>query len=355
MMVSMSNEKYQLSDYNFDLPQELIAQYPVEKRDSSKLFVLNTTECSFTHRNFSDIIEYLNTGDILVVNNARVLSARLYFRRSGGGLVEILLVRPHNEFRWLVISNRSKRLKIGEILESAVNPALKFTIIGRDNEYFIIESNMALTPQKLDEIGEMPLPPYIQRDIASMDKERYQTVYAEQSGAMAAPTAGLHFTNELLDEIRAKGIIIAPVTLYVSLGTFQPVRVDDIREHNMHSEGYFLSQETADYVNKARSEGRRVIAVGTTSLRVLESTFNGHKNIPGSGETNIFIHPPYKVKSIDAMITNFHTPESTLLMLVSAFAGYDLIMESYQEAIREKYRFFSYGDAMFIINKLQNE
>jgi len=342
-------KKYNLSDFDFNLPDDLIAQKPTLKRDESRLFVVNRKNDSFIHEKFHNIIDYINEDDVLVFNNARVIPARMFFKRESGGLVEVVLARRLGELNWLVITNRTKKLKNGEVLTSVVDDSSKFKVLGRDDEYLKIETLIEFTDELLDEIGKMPLPPYIKREATEFDKERYQTVYASESGAVAAPTAGLHFTGELLDSLKIKGIGIEFLTLYVSWGTFQPVRDNDLSMHKMHTESYFLSESAADNINRARKEGRRIIAVGTTSLRVLESTYCDGRNIPGFGETDIFIYPPNKIKSIDCLITNFHTPYSTLLMLVSAFAGYDKIMSAYKEAVNMKYRFFSYGDAMLIV------
>ncbi len=282
---------------------------------------------------------------MLVINNAKVIPARIFFRRKSGGLVEIVLTQRLSKSEWLVISNKTKKLKIGDVLSSGINPSIEISIQGKIDDYLQIDSNIELTEAVLKEIGAIPLPPYIRREPSAVDEERYQTVYASLGSAAAAPTAGLHFTRELMSNLKKKGIIFTELTLDVSWGTFQPVRENDLSLHKMHSENFSLSEESASIINQARGEGRRIIAVGTTSLRVLESTFNNGINEPGNNKTNIFIYPPYKIKSINAMITNFHTPYSTLLMLVSAFSGYEKIMDAYKTAVQEKYRFFSYGDA----------
>jgi S-adenosylmethionine:tRNA ribosyltransferase-isomerase len=341
--------KYSLSDFNFELPEELIAQYPLERRDSSRLFVVDRQDSSFTHDQFSNLSQYLRSGDLLVFNDSRVIPARIFFTRASGGVVEVVLVRRYDEYRWVVISNRSARLKIGETLRSISSPDITISILDRKDEYFDVETKQPFSEEVLNRIGKIPLPPYIRREPTVDDLSRYQTIYANRPGGVAAPTAGLHFTDEslsLLDQVGAERVF---VTLDVSWGTFQPVRNEEIENHTMHTERYEISANAALRINTARNEGRRVIAVGTTSLRVLESSFKDGVNIAGVGETSIFIYPPYPVRSANALITNFHTPKSTLLMLVTAFAGYDLIMKAYQEAIREKYRFFSYGDSMIII------
>ena len=344
-----AEKNYYLEDFFFELPDELIAIHPTEKRDSSRLLILDRKSGEMRHSQFHELVSEIKQGDLLVFNNAKVIPARIYCNRESGAMVEVVLTQRLGDNTWLAICNRTKRLKSREKLTSVKAPQAVLTVIGRRDDFIEIETEKVFTDELLESIGEIPLPPYIKRKPENVDSERYQTVYAEQSGAAASPTAGLHFTKELLGQIKDKGAELEFLTLYVSWGTFQPVRENDLSLHNMHTESYELSEATAQRINKAREEGRRIIAVGTTSLRVLEATFDGTKNIFGRGETNIFIRPPYNVKSIDALITNFHTPYSTLLMLVSAFAKYDLIMRAYETAITEKYRFFSYGDAMFIV------
>jgi S-adenosylmethionine:tRNA ribosyltransferase-isomerase len=340
---------YTLMDFSFDLPEELIAQYPVEKRSHSKLFVLDRTKSEYKHKFFYEILEFLREGDVLVINNTKVIPARIFFKRKSGGVVEIVLTQRLSECEWLVISNRTKRLKTGDVLYSDANPSIEIVILEKAGEFLKIKSSLELSENILKEIGAIPLPPYIKRESTQYDNERYQTVYARTGIAAAAPTAGLHFTENLISDLKNKGIIFAELTLNVSWGTFQPVREDDLSKHDMHFENFSLPEDAASVINQARKEKRRIIAVGTTSLRVLESTFANGQNMPGNNKTNIFIYPPYKVKSIDALITNFHTPYSTLLMLVSAFAGYEKIMNAYKTAVQEKYRFFSYGDSMLIL------
>lgn len=344
-----SGHVYTLSDFDFDLPEELIAQEPAGERGASRLFVLNRATGERIHSQFTHLPDFLREGDLLVFNDSRVIPARIFFTRASGGAVEFVLARRLDTMRWYAISNKTARLKPGEILSTVADPSVTIRILGRTGEYLEIESSVEFTQELLDHIGKIPLPPYIRREPSEEDKARYQTVYAAKPGAVAAPTAGLHFTKEILSCIAQKKVQTAFVTLEVSWGTFQPVREENIEDHAMHSERYELSAETALAVNTARREGRRIIAVGTTSLRVLESSFNGTENVPGKGETAIFIRPPHTVRSVSSMITNFHTPKSTLLMLVSAFAGYDTIRDAYAEAVRERYRFFSYGDSMFII------
>ncbi len=345
----MRTDGFTLDDFNFHLPPELIAQYPEQARDESRLFVLNRHDGTHVHSAFSRLPEFLKQGDVLVLNDTKVISARIPCKRSSGGVLELLLTGRLDAARWTGITNRTKRCKAGETLYPVNDPSIGFIIIKKSGGILELKSNRELADNDLDNIGSIALPPYIRRDAAEEDRVRYQTVYARESGAIAAPTAGLHFTDGLLASIRDRGVQPVFLTLHVSWGTFQPVREDDISLHQMHSEKYVLSDGTAEIINRARNGKGRIIAVGTTSLRVLESTFHGGMNIPGAGETDIFIYPPRRVLSADCLITNFHTPRSTLLMLVASFAGYDAIMAAYREAVREKYRFFSYGDAMLIL------
>lgn len=340
---------YSLQDFNYDLPEELIAQSPSDRRGGSRLFVLNRAPLNYTHTTFDSIGDYLKDDDILVFNNARVLPARIFCRRESGGRVEIVLAEQIDLFRWKIICNRTARMRTGDFLYPEKDRSVSLKITGREDEYLVVETGVELSENILENIGEIPLPPYIKRKACMSDSERYQTVYASRSGAVAAPTAGLHFTDELIGDLRKRGIGIVFTTLYVSWGTFSPVRENDIMKHKMHSERYILDEPAADMINRGREAGRRIISVGTTALRVLESTYSDGCNKPGEGSTDIFIYPPYKIKSADALLTNLHTPGSTLLMLVAAFAGYDAVMEAYREAISRRYRFFSYGDAMLII------
>lgn len=339
---------YTLKDFYYNLPEWLIAQKPVESRDDSRLFLLNRTKGEFIHTGFKSFIDYLTSDDILVFNNTKVINARIYCARDTGGVFEIVLTQKISENRWFVISNRSKRLKPNDRFSPVKDQNVIFTVLGRSGEYIEINTNNELTDELLIKIGEVPLPPYIKRGSDSFDADRYQTIYAEESGAVAAPTAGLHFTEDILNALKNKGIELVFTTLHVSWGTFSPVRDDDLSKHKMHSEKFILDNYSAERINSARADGKRIIAVGTTSLRVLESTYKDGVNVAGEGYTDIFIYPPYEIKSINALFTNLHTPGSTLLMLVSSFTGYDLIMEAYKEAVKEEYRFFSYGDAMFI-------
>ncbi len=341
--------EYALKDFYFDLPEKLIAQHPERDRDTSRLFVVRKNSQTFLHKKFTDLHEVTVAGDVLVMNNVKVIPARIYTRRVTGGEVEIILTRKLSNTRWHIVCNRTKRIKIGEVLHPINNPEVKLKVMEKSGGILLMESNIGLTEDVLFSIGNIPLPPYIQRAPEEEDYKRYQTVYASEAGAAASPTAGLHFTENLIKELKCMGVEIVFLTLYVSWGTFQPVRSDDISSHKMHTESYILSPHTASAINTAREEDRRIIAVGTTSLRVLEATYKNGINHPGRGETDIFIYPPYDVRSVDALITNFHTPSSTLLMLVSAFGGYDTIMSAYKVAVEKEYRFFSYGDAMMII------
>jgi len=342
-------KEYNLKDFYYNLPEKLIAQKPVESRDESNLFVLNRNSRDFIHTDFKSLINYLDSNDLLVFNNTRVINARIYCTKESGGLLEIVLTQKISNNRWFIISNRTKRLKLNDTILPVKNKNIKFSVRGRSGEYIEVETNVELTEDILLEIGEVPLPPYIKRESNQFDADRYQTIYAEESGAVAAPTAGLHFTSDVLDALKNKGIELVFTTLHVSWGTFSPVRENDLSKHKMHSEKFILDNISAERINLARAIGKRIVAVGTTSLRVLESTYVNGVNVAGEGDTDIFIYPPYTVKSADALFTNLHTPGSTLLMLVAAFAGYELVMNAYEEAVRKEYRFFSYGDAMLII------
>ena len=343
------------TDFTFELPEELIAQQPVADRTASRLLVLDGETGAVEDKAFVDLIDYLQTGDVLVFNNTQVIPARLYGKKASGGKVEVLVERIVDEQTALAHIRASKSPKSGTSL--IFEQDIQAEVVGRDGDLFIVKFNneKQLHHNVLDilnEIGHMPLPPYIQRDDEQFDQERYQTVYAERPGAVAAPTAGLHFDEKILQQLTDKGIEQIQVTLHVGAGTFQPVRVDDLNDHHMHKEWIELNEENCEKINKAKEEGRRIIAVGTTSVRCLESAAlfskNEDKLEPYQGETDIFITPGYEFKVIDALVTNFHLSESTLLMLVSAFAGYENIKHAYQHAIKEKYRFFSYGDAMFL-------
>ena len=337
-------------DFDYELPQELIAQTPLEKRDESRLLILDKYNGNIEHSKFNHIIDYLIPGDVLVINDTKVIPARLIGEKEDTkAVIELLLLKDIGNDTWECLSRPAKRLKIGTIV-SFGNGLLKAEIIEKLEEGLVHAKLIynGILMEILDKLGTMPLPPYIHEKL--QDKTRYNTVYAKIEGSAAAPTAGLHFTKELLNNIKEKGIIITNVTLHVGLGTFRPVEVEDIKDHKMHSEYYIMSKETADILNKAKEEGRRIIAVGTTSTRTLETIAhnNNGKFIETSGNTNIFIYPGYEFKAIDCLITNFHLPKSTLVMLVSALAGRDNILNAYKEAVKEKYRFFSFGDSMFI-------
>lgn len=336
------------SDFYYDLPEELIAQTPLEPRDSSRLLVYNRTTGEVFHRHFRDVGDYLKPGDLLVVNTTKVYPARIFAYTEHGGKVEILLLKRQNLTDWECLVKPGKKCREGVIL--VVNEELKAEIISRTDDggrivRFIFDG---VFEDILSRVGEMPLPPYIHEKLK--DKDRYQTVYCKQEGSAAAPTAGLHFTLRLIDELKAKGVEFAEVQLNVGLGTFRPVKTDDLEHHKMHTEYYVIDEENAKKINKAKREGRRVIAVGTTSVRTLETVADENGFVKAqSGDTSIFIYPPYKFKCVEGLITNFHLPESTLVMLVSAFASREKILELYNLAVKEKYRFFSFGDAMFII------
>lgn len=338
-----------VKDFYFDLPEELIAQHPLEQRDSSKLMVVNRETGNIEHKHFHDILGYLKKGDTLVLNNTRVLPARLIGEKSEtGGKIEFLLLKRLSGDKWECLAKPGKRARIGTEF-SFGDGKLKavVTAIGEEGNREIEFKYDGIFEQVLDELGQMPLPPYIHEKLE--DKERYQTVYSKEKGSAAAPTAGLHFTKELLEEIKAMGVNIAYLTLHVGLGTFRPVKVDDINEHVMHSEYYHLDAENAEIINNTKKNGGRIISVGTTSTRTLETIGDENGMVKEcSGWTNIFIYPGYKWKVVDNLITNFHLPESTLIMLVSSLAGKELTMKAYETAVENRYRFFSFGDSMFI-------
>ena len=335
-------------DFDYYLPEELIAQTPLEKRDTSRLLVLDKETGEIKHEVFSDIIDYLNKGDVLVVNNTKVLPARLIgTKEETNAVIEVLMLKDLGDNTWECLSKPAKRVKEGTIIKFSDFLKAECVYVGEDGIRHFKFIYDGIFYEILDKLGEMPLPPYIHEKLK--DKDRYQTVYAKEVGSAAAPTAGLHFTRELLEKIKEKGIIIEEITLHVGLGTFRPVSVDDVTKHKMHSEFYSMNKETADVLNKAKKENRRIISVGTTTTRTLEtimSLYNEFKEC--SGYTDIFIYPGFTFKAIDALITNFHLPKSTLVMLVSAFASKEKIMKAYKEAVDNKYRFFSFGDAMFI-------
>lgn len=336
------------SDFDFDLPQELIAQTPILNRDQSRLLVLDKKTGDIEHHIFKDIVNYLNPGDVLVINDTKVIPARLMgVKEDTGAVIELLLLKDLGNDTWECLSRPQKRLHIGTIVKFSDELSAEVIELLSDGVTRVKLLYSGILLEILDRLGEMPLPPYIHEKLS--DKDRYNTVYAKNIGSAAAPTAGLHFTKELLSELKDKGVIITNVTLHVGLGTFRPVEVDDINNHHMHSEYYNMSKETADILNKAKENGNKIIAVGTTSTRTLESVINKYgKFVKCSGNTDIFIYPGYEFKAIDSLITNFHLPKSTLVMLVSALAGRENILNAYHEAINEKYRFFSFGDAMLI-------
>lgn len=340
------------SDFHYDLPEELIAQIPIEPRNHSRLLVVDRKTGGVTHDHFYNLCDYLKKGDTLIINDSRVLPARIYGEKEGNGtFIEFLLLDQKETMVWEILCRPGKKAKVGTVFTFG-GGKLKAEIIdvledGNRIAKFSCQGNFYAI---LDEIGQMPLPPYITTKLE--DKERYQTVYSNEVGSAAAPTAGLHFTAEQLDDLKQRGVNIGKVTLHVGLGTFRPVKEERVLDHKMHSEHYELSEETAEIINRTKADGGRVIAVGTTSCRTLESvaTLNGGKIVAAHGDTDIFIYPGYEFKCIDGLITNFHLPESTLIMLVSAFAGYDNTMNAYKTAVKERYRFFSFGDAMLIID-----
>lgn len=342
-----------LDDFNYNLPEELIAKYPTKKRDEAKMLVVDKITGDMVHKHFYDFIDYLNPDDVLILNNTKVIPARLLGKKETGANIEIFLTRYLGNNDWQAIIRNSKRLKDGDIV--TISDILKVLIKkkgeanndGNIPEHLVelIYSNGSME-EILNKTGKIPLPPYIQREVEEKDKEDYQTVYAKVSGSVAAPTAGLHFTSEILEKIEKKGIKIAYVTLNVGLGTFLPVKTNDINNHKMHTESYFIPKETADIINNKKGS---LVAIGTTSLRCLEANFKKYGKIKeGYDETDIFIYPPYDFKVVDKLLTNFHLPKSTLLMLVSAFSSREIILNAYNEAIKNNYRFFSYGDCTFL-------
>jgi len=336
---------YKLSDYDYNLPKELIAKYPVEPRDSCRLMVLDRKKRTIEHKIFRDIVDYLKKGDVLILNDTKVIPARLIGRKDTGATIEVLLLQPINENIWEALGKNLKRWKVGqkikvaddfyiELLEKGEEGKIKVKLIGNDIKKLI------------EKYGNIPLPPYMERNPEEKDKELYQTIFAKKEGAVASPTAGLHFTDELLKKLQDKGVIIKYITLHVGIGTFRPIKTENIKEHKIHEEYYFIPEDTKLEIEKAKEENRRVIAVGTTAVRTLE-TFA--RNNLTEGYSNLYIYPPFEFKIVDALITNFHLPKSTLLLLVSAFADRDFILKAYNIAVKEKYRFFSYGDAMLIV------
>ena len=340
-------------DFDYELPESLIAQTPLEKRDSSRLLVLDKNTGEIKHEHFNNIIDYLKEGDVLCLNNTKVIPARLHgIKEETNAHIELLLLKEKKGDMWECLTRPAKRVKVGSMI-SFGDGLLKAECVEEKEEGIRVFKlhYQGILYEILDRLGEMPLPPYIHAKLK--DKDRYQTVYAKYEGSAAAPTAGLHFTNELLEQIKDKGIDIVYVTLHVGLGTFRPVNVEDVTKHKMHSEFYMMNKETANILNQAKKENRRIISVGTTSVRTLETIMNLYGTFKEcSGWTDIFIYPGYEFKAIDCLITNFHLPKSTLVMLVSALAGKENILNAYKEAVNEKYRFFSFGDSMFITNDI---
>ena len=343
----MQPTKFKKSDFFYHLPENLIAQTPIEPRDCSRILVYDRKLDKIEHKIFKDVIGYLKKGDVLVINNTKVLPARIFATTENGGVVEVLLLKRLDKDVWEVLVKPGKKCKIGKRLVVGDKLSLVVEGITDSGERIVRFYYDGVFEQILDEVGSMPLPPYIKEKLR--DKNRYQTVYAKTEGSAAAPTAGLHFTPDLLGKIRDKGVAIAPVMLHVGLGTFRPVKADQITEHVMHSEFFSVSEESARIINERKAAGGRLICVGTTSCRTIESVAREDGTIPAmSGDTGIFIYPGYRFKAVDALITNFHLPESTLLMLVSAFYDREHMMQAYKTAVEEQYRFFSFGDAMFI-------
>ena len=335
-------------DFYYDLPEELIAQTPLEKRDTSRLLCLNRETGQWEHKHFYDIIDYLNPGDCLVMNDSRVLPARLLGHRPTGGAVEVLLLRDLGDRCWECLCKPGRKMQVGsEVIFGNGELTATVKAVQEDGNRVVEFHYTGIFLEVLERLGKMPLPPYIKAELE--DQERYQTVYSREVGSAAAPTAGLHFTQELLDAIRAKGVQTAFVTLHVGLGTFRPVKAENVLEHHMHSELCMMNEDTAAILNKTRAAGGRIVCVGTTSCRTLESLVNEDGTFAAKSRwTDIFIYPGYRFKAMDALITNFHLPESTLVMLVSAFAGRETVLAAYAEAVKERYRFFSFGDAMYI-------
>lgn len=347
-----------LSHFSFNLPQELLAEYPAENRDESRLMVINRKTKTIEHRLFKDVIEYFEEGDVLIMNNTKVFPARLYGNKEKtGARIEVFLLRELNAEQrlWDVLVDPARKIRIGNKLYFGDDDSLVAEVIDNTTSRgrtlrFLYDGGYDEFRKKLTELGETPIPKYITREVTPEDADRYQTIYAKEEGAVAAPTAGLHFSKHLMKRLEIKGINFAEVTLHVGLGTFNPVEVEDLSKHKMDSEELKITQEACDIVNKAKQEKRRICCVGTTSMRAIESSVSSERMLnPYAGWTNKFIFPPYDFSIADCMITNFHTPKSTLLMMISAFCGHDLMKKAYEEAIREKYKFYSYGDAMLIL------
>lgn len=347
-----------LSHFNFNLPEELLAEFPTENRDESRLMVVNRKTGTIEHKLFKDVIDYFDDGDVMVLNNTKVFPARLYGNKEKtGARIEVFLLRELNAEQrlWDVLVDPARKIRIGNKLYFGDDDSLVAEVIDNTTSRgrtlrFLYDGSYEEFREKLVELGETPIPKYINREVTPEDAERYQTIYAKEEGAVAAPTAGLHFSKHLLKRLEIKGVNFAEVTLHVGLGTFNPVEVEDLSKHKMDSEEMIITQEACDVVNNAKANKKKICCVGTTSMRAMESSVSSQRTLnPYTGWTNKFIYPPYDFSIADCMITNFHTPKSTLLMMISAFCGHDLMMKAYKEAIQEKYRFYSYGDAMLII------
>ena len=345
----------QIHDFSFDLPEHLIAQYPAEQRSGSRLLCLNSSSGEIHHNKFNDVLGYLNSGDLLIFNDTKVIPARFFGEKETGGKVELLLERLLSDNRLLMQVKSNKplrsemRLSIYRKNTEVIEDSLEAFVVGRSDQFYILQFDKSLQlKEQLFAHGYVPLPPYIKRMNESQDFDRYQTIYAQNDGAVAAPTAGLHFDEKLFADLKLKGIGTEFLTLHVGAGTFQPIRVDEVEEHTMHTERFIINERVCEKVHRCKKAGGRVVAVGTTSVRALESAANKGKLSPTDAETDIFIYPGFNFQIVDALITNFHLPESSLLMLVSAFCSRNMILDAYNEAVRSKYRFFSYGDAMFI-------
>lgn len=348
----LQKDRVQLEDFDYDLPDSRIAEYPVEPRDSSKMMVLHRSTDFIEHRTFRDITDYLSPGDVLVLNNTRVFPARLKaVKNQTDAGVEIFLLRELEENIWEVLVNPARKVRIGNkltIADSLQCDVIDNTISGGRVVRFLYEGDRFF--EIIEDVGKAPLPPYIDRNAEPLDKESYQTIFAENRGAVAAPTAGLHFTEDLMEEIKNAGVEIAKITLHIGLGTFRPVKVGDLARHHMHSENYTIPREAAETINRARDRGNKIVSIGTSTVRTLETAhFAGKRVVPRSGWTDLFIYPPYNFQIVDSMVTNYHQPRSTLLMLVSAFYNTERIQEAYQSALDNDYRFLSYGDAMLIL------
>jgi len=350
--------KMKLSQFNFELPEELIAEHPTENRDESRLMVVHRDTGEIEHKMFKDIIDYIDEEDVLVMNNTKVFPARMYGNKEKtGAKIEVFLLRELNResLLWDVLVDPARKIRIGNKLYFGEDDSLVAEVIDNTTSRgrtlrFLFEGTYEEFKAKITELGETPLPKYIKRDVEPEDEERYQTIYAKEEGAVAAPTAGLHFSRQLMKRLELKGVQFAEVTLHIGLGTFRPVEVEDLTKHKMDSEQAFITQETADIVNNAKKKKKKIFAVGSTAMRSIETSVSTEGTLkPYAGWTNKFIFPPYDFSIADALITNFHTPLSTLLMMISAFGGHELMMSSYEEAVKEKYRFYSYGDAMLII------